>query len=458
MIINIKDIPVIYINPTPPECNDQNDIFLKRKHHMENLLTNLKFKNIIHYQSKKIRGHTALIDAYIDLFAKYQPPFLLLEDDIECNFNTIPDKIEIPDNTDAFYFGIGNAAGHPTEYYDYGNSIFSYYDNNILKVHNMLGAHAVLYLGVKYMNDIRNTFILKPYYYNDVLITKLQAKYNVYSYKYCYFYQANKFGNGNNYEGGTKIIIPPNRISGYPDYNYTVTYVTSFLNINDLSETDFNEKYLSYFIRLANTGIPIVLFLDQDIQNFPKFDNVKIVKYFNKNDLHFNSTKKLPEIRNMTDGPISADGGNTGKDNQNYLNLMNNKLYFIEEATKMNIFNTNHYAWIDFRIFHIFKNDEVINNKLNEICKTTYPDNFCRFPGGTNIKSNVLDQINWRFLGGFFLIDTIKLKELIDIFNIYYNKVDTLSWEVNYWAGIEFENLFDFGWYLADHNESIITL
>jgi len=227
---------------------------------------------------------------------------------------------------------------------------------------------------------------------------------------------------------------------------YTVTYVTSFLNISDLSETNFNEKYLSYFIRLANTGIPIVLFLDKDVKNFPIFDNVKIVKYFSKNDLHFNSTKKLPDIRN------------TGKDNQNYLNLMNNKLYFVEEATKMNIYNTNHYAWIDFRIFHIFNNDEIVSNKLNEICITNYPDNFCRFPGGTNIKSNVLHRINWRFLGGFFLIDTIKLKELIDIFNIYHNKVDTLSWEVNYWAGMEFENLFDFGWYLADHNETIINL
>ena len=137
---------------------------------------------------------------------------------------------------------------------------------------------------------------------------------------------------------------------------------------------------------------------------------------------------------------------------------MNNKIYFVEEASKMNIFNTNHYAWIDFRIFHIFNNDDIINKKLNEISKTTYPDNFCKFPGGTNIITNVLDQINWRFLGGFFLIDTLKLKELIEQFNIYYNKINTLSWEVNYWAAIEYNKLFDFGWYLADHNETIINV
>jgi len=31
-----------------------------------------------------------------------------------------------------------------------------------------------------------------------------------------------------------------------------------------------------------------------------------------------------------------------------------------------------------------------------------------------------------------------------------------LTWEVNIWAILEHNNLFDFGWYYADHNKSII--
>ena len=43
----------------------------------------------------------------------------------------------------------------------------------------------------------------------------------------------------------------------------TVTFVSAFLNFNDLSDNDVNEKYVSYFRKLANTGIPIVLFMDK---------------------------------------------------------------------------------------------------------------------------------------------------------------------------------------------------
>ena len=72
------------------------------------------------------------------------------------------------------------------------------------------------------------------------------------------------------------------------------------------------------------------------------YSNVKIIRYLTKDELYINKLSlplKLPEYRNIE------------KDTEDYLKLMNNKIFFVEEASKVNIFNTEVFAWIDFRIF-----------------------------------------------------------------------------------------------------------
>ena len=81
------------------------------------------------------------------------------------------------------------------------------------------------------------------------------------------------------------------------------------------------------------------------------------------------------------------------------------------------------------------------------------------FPGAWGKMNDMLNNINWRFLGGFFIIDKNNLERLIDIFSKYIRDNNLpLLWEVNYWALIEANNLFNFGWHLGDHNESIINI
>ena len=74
----------------------------------------------------------------------------------------------------------------------------------------------------------------------------------------------------------------------------TVTFVSAFLNFNDLSDNDVNEKYISYFRKLANTGIPIVLFMDKRYQHIEFSNNVKIIKYID-NDEYMDSLEKRPK-------------------------------------------------------------------------------------------------------------------------------------------------------------------
>jgi len=436
MILQLKEVLTIYISP------DHNEKYHKRKIHMDQLLTKLGFKNIVHYKSSTEKYPICLNNATIDIFSIYKPPFLLLEDDIDIDDNLL-DEIIIPDNTDAFYLGLSNKGGHRYNNYNEDSSKFistSY--QNILKVQNMLSAHAILYINPNYIHELRNRLITKPTFYNDIIMSQIQKNYNIYCYQNYCFYQSFKF---DGHEDTTRIKVFP--------MQYSLTYVTAFLNINN---NDIN-NYFPYFEKLANTNIPIVLFMDNRYKKFGEYlvntySNVKILKYITKEDLHISmrcqytiNNKKLPMNRN------------NNKDTQDYLAFMNNKIYFVEEAMKVNLYSTDVFAWIDFRIFHILS-DNNINYKLQELSTRSYPicDILSYFPGNLTEIKYLVDLVNWRFLGGFFILNKNAIHKLVTETTQLINNLDTLTWEVNIWAILEFNKKFNFGWYFADHNDLII--
>jgi hypothetical protein len=124
---------------------------------------------------------------------------------------------------------------------------------------------------------------------------------------------------------------------------------------------------------------------------------------------------------------------------------------------KTNIYSTNTFAWIDFRIFHVFSNDyEQLYNKLYELSIRNYEEKSIYFPGNLEVKKNIVDSINWRFLGGFFILDKNSIINLTNETSKLVSNMNRISWEVNIWAILEYNNIFNFGWYFADHNNLLI--
>jgi hypothetical protein len=200
MIIKLRDIPVVYISP------DNNEKYHHRKIHMDNLLTSLGFKKIIHYKTGT-NYPRCLVDALLDIFSKIQPPFIFCEDDI-MNTIDIPEELVIPDNTDAFYLGLGAAGAHPYNNYDQGpvqkQYIENFSDKKLFKIKNMLTMHAKLFITPNYIAHLHNELLAKIDYYTDVIVAQNQDKFNVYSHDHSYFYQAKEFGG---MEEGTKITF-----------------------------------------------------------------------------------------------------------------------------------------------------------------------------------------------------------------------------------------------------------
>jgi len=217
-------------------------------------------------------------------------------------------------------------------------------------------------------------------------------------------------------------------------------------------ETRSIEFYFQQFKKLVNTEIQIYLFLQSsmiplykeiigdaknvylDIQEFEDLEIVKEIK-----NIEYNLPLNRSEL----------------KDTANYIIVQNSKIYFIKKA--MNNNNASHFAWIDFGIGHIIKNNETLKNLKNiKLEKGIY------VPGCHNkIKVN-LNQVCWRFCGGFFIGDKESLDEFYKLYNQKFIEIventKILSWEVNIWA--IFEEYYNWRpiWYLADHNDSMLNL
>jgi hypothetical protein len=230
--------------------------------------------------------------------------------------------------------------------------------------------------------------------------------------------------------------------------NPNLTFVTSFIQ---LTTRDIQE-YIKHFKKLVVADLKIICFIcDKDInvknilQPFLKHDNLCIVG-IDKSKLSafqlFNKQTQLPTNRTID------------KDNLEFLQLMNAKIELVSIAMKINT-TSNYFAWIDFAIMKIIKDNALAINRLFVIEPTASK---ISIPGCWSKRDPIQDKICWRFCGGFFIGD----RSTIEIFNEKniemlnkYSQMNLITWETNIWAEIESETPELFDWYLADHNDTI---
>lgn len=244
------------------------------------------------------------------------------------------------------------------------------------------------------------------------------------------------------------------------------SFVTSFFNIYD--KPLYNERTIEWRIEkfkiLAKSGIKICIVICPEYNEIINelcniYDNIKIIRICSLNHTkmglkYLNETRcadvELPTIRH------------TEKDTIEYLCLMNSKIEFIENAININPFHSDYFAWIDFNIYHIFRDENTIE-LLKFIGKANFFNkSFLAIPGCWSTPTYDLNNINWRFCGGFLFGDkktlNLWINQLWNTIELYF--ANFISWEVNIWAFNEYihpknENII---WYKADHNDTIIHI
>ena len=225
----------------------------------------------------------------------------------------------------------------------------------------------------------------------------------------------------------------------------TVTFVTAlYLPSGPMFRNV--DAYFEHFERLAETGVPLIVYLDSRLTErgsvlLGRFSNILRIEYVDLDKSWVPETVYLPQQRNPN------------KDTIDYFCIQLSKLYLLSRSS--GLVDTSHIAWIDFGIFHIFKNPVAVSDCLRLISASEFPTDKIIAPGCWPVGHyNVWNAICWRFCGGF-LLGAVGLFEAAAArqHSLVLGNMPGLTWEVNYWAMMEeyFTN------FRADHDDTIIT-
>ena len=146
--------------------------------------------------------------------------------------------------------------------------------------------------------------------------------------------------------------------------NPTVTFVTALIDLNeDRSRERSPETRINLFRHIANSGVAICLYVSSTYEDIAKeleneYKNIKLMPIINLEDTQ---TYKIINELNPDLPPTKTDYHDT----RQFIILMNAKSEYVYNATLINPFNTTHFSWIDFSIFHVIKNILAIYHKIN---------------------------------------------------------------------------------------------
>ena len=244
----------------------------------------------------------------------------------------------------------------------------------------------------------------------------------------------------------------------------SITFVSAILrkdanqNIGDL---------LVNFTVLASSGIRICLFVSSEFEEDVRhgvsgFPNVSVMATKDVSDSWISTT-----VSNMGESIELPNNRNEEKDTKEFILSGHVKHEILLDVVEKNPFQTTHFAWIDSDIAKIFKNNNESISFLQWLHKITMAKSFITFPGcwaklDKDKPHEILNSVNWRFCGGFFIGD----KESIQNFCILYKKkiveflelYKKLVWDFNFWAWMETfcEDEWKPIWYRGDHDDSIL--
>ena len=233
------------------------------------------------------------------------------------------------------------------------------------------------------------------------------------------------------------------------------TFVTALINPNEVRpEPKSVDKYFENFKKLVDSGISLHVFISECyIEKFNelysenpniyvetiKFEDLLVYKEIQ--DLEYN----LPKVRCLV------------KDTENYMIIIHSKIEFLQKAISKNIFMNEQFAWIDFGIGHIMKNESTIENlaTLNIKPQGIYAPSL--LPPNNQ---EDFDNVNWRFPCGIYIGDKESLTNLCKLYFDNFKKTiqerKILTWEANYWQYLEYKFGLKVNTYYAGFNDSMI--
>ena len=223
-----------------------------------------------------------------------------------------------------------------------------------------------------------------------------------------------------------------------------VTFVTAFYLPQNLVYRD-PAKYISLFEELASTGVPIILYLDNRLTDVgerlcKQYKNIQRCVYDTLDKSFVPEDVTLPVWRNKD------------KDTVDYMCIQLSKLRILAEVEQT--VETDHLAWIDFGIYHMFNHKQLTRMWLNKIAYSSFNTEKILSPGCyTEGSKDLFNNLYWYHCGSFLLGPKGKFKPAYEEqMSIVTKNLPQITWEVNYWTMMEGY----FTSYIANHNELLL--
>jgi len=220
-----------------------------------------------------------------------------------------------------------------------------------------------------------------------------------------------------------------------------VTFVTAlYLPTGSINKPV--DTYFRLFERLAGTGVPLIVYLDVRLsargeELCRRFPNIlRCVPSVLDRSLILRDAV-LPSVRNYE------------KDTADYMCIQLTKLRLM--ATEAGVTGT--LAWIDFGIYHMFKDWDRCDILLRAVAAHNDWGDRILSPGYKNVFVNLFEHICWKHCGSL-LIGTgpMFVRAYKRQTELVLETMPRLTWEVNYWAMMDDH----FEIYTANHNDHIL--
>lgn len=199
------------------------------------------------------------------------------------------------------------------------------------------------------------------------------------------------------------------------------------------------DTYLQDFQAFAESGVPILLFLDTQCPDISVPSNVRVIPTTLDNSW-LPQNVQLPMHRAPN------------KDTTDYMCIQLSKLFYLTEARKYT--DDLFLAWLDFGAFHMFRNPEECRSILRTLSTASFPTDRILAPGCWEAGQYDWNTVCWRFCGTFLIGHRDLFAPAYERqMSIVHSQLPRLTWEVNVWA--QMDDAFQV--YKADHNDTLLS-
>jgi hypothetical protein len=244
----------------------------------------------------------------------------------------------------------------------------------------------------------------------------------------------------------------------------SATLVSGFFSSSNVSHRKI-EEYIEHGKKLINIPVNKVIFIEKQIYDMYLSSHIdkKILEnttfYFvEKGDMYlYEYYDKITNFNIFTDNKV--------KDTIDYMLIICNKTEWVKTVIEKNPYNSDQFIWVDFGIYHVILDDEIMVNSILSLMDKKYDE--VRIAGGGFNENSITDEniyqnIVWCFLGGIFGGPGDKLTIFADLMRekclSIIDEKKTIMWEVNIWYLIYKKHPELISIYVADHNPSMIEM